>query len=251
MNIFLLRGLVREKEHWGAFKDEVQKAFPKANIITPEIQGVGQYVEMISPNNFDDMIEFMRNNHLEKFGQEEENILLAMSLGGMITRRWIELHPADFNKIILVNTSFKGINSLFHRLKPEAILNFLKIFATPKIEDRERKIVKMVSNNDSNHEEIIKNWIEIQKKRPVKRSSFINQIKAALTFSPAQTWPKETPLLILGAKSDRLCSVESSVKLHEVWGGVLHLNEKAGHDLPIDDSPWMLEKIKSWLEAEK
>jgi pimeloyl-ACP methyl ester carboxylesterase len=108
----------------------------------------------------------------------------------------------------------------------------------------------MVSNNNTNHEKIIKNWIEIQNKRPVKRASFINQIKAALTFSPAQTWPSNIPLLVLAGKMDRLCSVESSKKIHKVWGGELALHETAGHDLPIDDAPWMIEKIKNWLKAE-
>jgi alpha-beta hydrolase superfamily lysophospholipase len=250
MNIFLLRGLVREKEHWGDFKVQIESAFPNANIITPEIQGVGQFIDITSPDNFDEMIEFMRKNHIECFDNDQENILMAMSLGGMITRRWIELHQKDFKKIILVNTSFKGINPLFHRLKPACIVNFLKIFATPGIENRERTIVKMVSNNNTNHEKIIKNWIEIQNKRPVKRASFINQIKAALTFSPAQTWPSNIPLLILAGKMDRLCSVESSKKIHKVWGGELALHETAGHDLPIDDAPWMIEKIKNWLKAE-
>jgi pimeloyl-ACP methyl ester carboxylesterase len=248
MNIFLLRGLVREKEHWGDFKQKVQDAFPNANIVTPEIQGVGEYVDLISPNNFQAMIEFMRSNHQEYFTSNQDNILFAMSLGGMITRQWIEMYPSDFKKIILVNTSFKGINPLFKRLRPVSILNFFKIFLSPGVKARETSIIKMVSNNSKNHSRIIQEWIEIQSRRPVKRASFINQIKAALTFNPPQTWPSGLPLLILAAKKDRLCSYKSSQKLHEVWGGQYLEHETAGHDIPIDDGEWLIDKIKRWME---
>jgi pimeloyl-ACP methyl ester carboxylesterase len=248
MNIFLLRGLVREKAHWGEFKEKIQATFPDAKIITPEIQGVGQYNEMTSPDNFPEMIDFMRSNHEEYFNGDQENVLLAMSLGGMITRQWIEMYPNDFNKIILVNTSFKGINPLFDRLKPAGIINFFKIFFSPGVKARERSIIKMVSNNNLNHEEIIQEWIDIQIKRPVKRASFINQIKAALTFTPPQTWPGTLPLLILAGKNDRLCSFKSSKKLHKVWGGQYLEHPTAGHDIPIDDAEWLIEKIKRWLE---
>lgn len=247
MNIFLLRGLVREKAHWGKFVQELEEAFPSDNIITPEIQGVGQFVDIISPTNFDEMVEFMRDQYLTQIESGEECILIAMSLGGMIARLWMEKHPQDFSKCILVNTSFKGISHIHERLRPLSILNFFKIFLTPSIEKREKAIIKMVSNNDTNHDEIIKEWIEIQKKRPVKRQNFLNQMKAAMTFNPPLLKP-DADLLVLAAKADRLCNYKCSVKLHKRWGGKLSINEKAGHDLPIDDSPWMINEIKTWLK---
>ena len=250
MNIFLLRGLVREKEHWGEFKSIIQNQFPDANIVTPEIQGVGEFVDITSPDNFSEMIEFMRSKNLQYFDQDQNNILMAMSLGGMITRQWIELYPNDFKKIILVNTSFKGLNPLFHRLKPAGLINFLRIFFSPGTEAREKSIVQMVSNNRANHKTIIAQWTDIQKKRPVKRASFVNQIKAALTFSPPQTWPKSLPLLILSGKGDRLCSYKSSEKIHELWGGDIEFHPTAGHDIPIDDSQWLMEKMSKWLVKE-
>lgn len=247
MNIVLLRGLVREKAHWGDFINELKESFPGANIITPEIPGVGEYINIDSPNNFDAMIEFMREKILKDI-QGQDNLLIAMSLGGMIARQWIEKFPNDYSKVVLVNTSFKGINSLFHRLKPISILNFLKIFLTPGTDQRERSIVEMVSNNSTNHERIIKEWIEIQKLRPVKRISFINQIKAALSFSPPLTWPESKALLILTGQKDRLCDYRSSLTLHQKWGGDLKIHPTAGHDLPIDDAPWMIKNIKEWIK---
>lgn len=244
MNIFLLRGLVREKRHWGSFLEKTKKAFPGANIITPEIPGVGEYCHIPSPPSFDEMIHFMREKNIASL-QGSNNVILAMSLGGMLAKRWSELYPEDFQRIILVNTSFKGLNPLFHRLRFLSVLRFLRIFATLKLSAREKLIIQMVSNNNQNHETVLKEWEEIQKSAPVSRKSFINQIAAALSFNPAKERPK-APLLILAGKKDRLCSYKCSLKLREQWGGQLEFHPEGGHDLPIDDPEWIIEKMKTF-----
>ena len=247
MNIFLLRGLVREKEHWGEFKKLIHLYFPEANIITPEIQGVGEFVDQISPNNFRDMVQFMRQKNQEYFHSNSNNIIIAMSLGGMMIKQWLEMYPQDFKKVILINTSFKGINPISKRLRILTLLNFIKIFISRNINNRERSIIKIVSNLNKDNEEIIKSWVAIQKKRPVSKKSFINQIKAALNFKTNKNWPKEIPLLILASKKDKLCHYSCSEKLSKLWQGEFHLHSSAGHDLPLDDGEWLLKKIKNWI----
>lgn len=250
MRIFVLRGLVREKGHWGEFPKELQQAFPNASIITPEIKGVGEYYKEISNDNFFEMVEFMREKFFINAPGEGPNYIMAMSLGGMIARTWMEKYPEDFTGAILVNTSFKGINSLFERLQPKSILSFLKIFANPSLEKRERLIVEMVANDKSKYDKVAAEWIEIQKARPVRRKSFVMQIKAALSYTPPKEKPKAR-LLWLASKGDRLCSYKSSLKLQKLWGGDMYLHETAGHDFPIDDTPWLVEKMKTWIEKEK
>lgn len=248
MNIFLLRGLVREKEHWNWFKKYLIEEFPNANIILLEIPGVGETYDQISPDSFEAMVDFMRDKHLDSISNQEENLLMAMSLGGMIARVWMDKYPSDFKKVVLVNTSFKGITPLFKRLRPKALLKFINIFCTPSIEGREKKILAMVSNDKVEREKLLDGWVEIQKKRPVKRKSFINQIKAALTSKVSIKVPKDVDLLIIGAKGDGLCHYESSVLLNKAWGGELRIHETAGHDLPIDEPKWLVNTIKSWYQ---
>lgn len=246
-NIVLLRGLVREKRHWGDFPRLLKEAIPQLNIILPEIQGVGEFADMISPSNFDEMISFMRNQILEDL-QNEDTIILAISLGGMIAKRWTELHPEDFSKMILLNTSFKGINPLFNRLQPSALIKFLKIFMTGSLEKREEQIVQLVSNEKDNHAGLVEDWIKIQNDAPVKKQSFVNQIRAALSFTPSKKRP-QIPVMILAGIGDRLCHYKSSLKLHNIWGGSIHLHETAGHDLPSDDPQWLINKVKKFIEA--
>ena len=246
MNIFLLRGLIREKAHWGSFVDELQAAIPEARILTPEIQGVGAFHEQVSADNFDDMIDFMREPFASYFEGDGENLLLAMSLGGMIARQWMERYPDDFRKVVLANTSFRGLNPIYRRLRPASMLRFARIFFTRGVEAREDAILRMVGNHPADRDRILEEWVEIQSARPVSRQSFLNQLKSALTFRPPLSRPR-ADLLILAARGDRLCSYRCSVRLHEVWGGKLSLHPTAGHDIPLDDSAWMIGQIKTWL----
>ncbi|MGK0367905.1 MAG: pimeloyl-[acyl-carrier protein] methyl ester esterase [Thermoproteota archaeon] len=247
MNIFLLRGLVREKRHWGDFPHLIRKAFPKAQIHLLEIPGVGESAHLISPSNFDEIVEFMRNKQLESIQQGENNILFALSLGGMLSSLWMQKYPNDFKQTILVNTSLKGFSPLLRRLRPRAVLKFLQLTLTINIGMRELGILRLISNDTSKHEEILKSWISIQKDAQVLRASFYNQIKAALTFTPALEPPKAR-ILILGAINDRLCHYSCSVELHKYWRGTLRLSPEGGHDLPIDQPDWLIEEMKNWIE---
>jgi len=246
MNIFLLRGLIREKAHWGSFIGELEAAFPGDRIHTLEIPGVGAAHRETTPASFDEMIRFMRDPVAEHFSGREENLLLAMSLGGMMARRWMELYPADLRWVVLANTSFKGLSPLHHRLRPSSMLRFVRIFFTPGTEARERAIVRMVSNNPERHEQIVREWLAIQEQRPVSRGSFLNQIRAALTFHPTLSRP-DVQLLILAGKGDRLCDPRCSEAIHRAWGGTLVMHPTAGHDLPTDDPAWVIEQIRGWL----
>jgi alpha-beta hydrolase superfamily lysophospholipase len=145
---------------------------PGDRILTLEIPGVGCTHGQITPDNFDEMIASMRNPLAGLFSADQENVLLAMSLGGMIARRWLETCPNDFQKVVLANTRFRGLNPLHHRLRPASMLRFLWIFFTPGVEARERDIVGMVCNDPTRRERIVREWVEIQSKRPVAGKAF-------------------------------------------------------------------------------
>lgn len=244
-NIILLRGLVRESRHWGDFPAKLSKALNDIDVLTPEIQGVGKYIEKESPDNLIDMIEFMREQIKDQLNGN--STLVAMSLGGMIAKQWSEKYPDDFKNMVLINTSFKGMNPIYHRLRPNAILQFLNIFLTPHVALREKKILDLVSNVKAKREETHPLWVKIQKESPVSRKSFINQIKAALKFSPASEKPKIRTLLV-ASKKDRLCDVLCTTKLSHKWDLPLKLHQSAGHDLPMDDPDWLIKKINEFIQ---
>lgn len=247
MNIFLLRGLVREKRHWGDFVDKIQKAYPDAKIYTPEIQGVGEYHDMTSPDSLEEMVDFMRSKFQTQIESSDDNLLIAISLGGMMSRCWMEKYPDDFKKVVLMNTSFRGISKLFHRLQPSALFTFVRLFLTINTAFRELGILRLVSNSPEDKlQAILPSWIKIQKDAPVKKNSFIAQIKAALKYHPPLEKPK-AQLLILAGAADRLCHCQCSIDVYKTWGGKLELHPYAGHDLPMDAPEWIIKHIKIWV----
>lgn len=245
MNIVLLRGLIREKRHWGDFPQKLKRSFPDAKILTPEIQGTGEHHKMSSPANFDEMISFMRER-LAGDLQGKSNIVVAISLGGMLAKRWSELYPADFQKLVLLNTSFKGVNPLLKRLRLQSFLGFLRVFATFDAAKREALILDIVCNSKVNRAELEKLWSDIQRDAPVNRSNALKQLRAALTFSPSPA-PPTGELLVLAGKKDKLCSWECSRELAKRWKGRLEVHPEAGHDLPIDAGDWVAQKIKDFV----
>ncbi|MBC76730.1 MAG: hypothetical protein CME64_12015 [Halobacteriovoraceae bacterium] len=247
MNIVLLRGLVREQRHWGEFKDLVAKTFPQAKVLLLDIPGTGTRCDELSPSNFDQMISQIREEYLSKKAPGSTTII-AQSLGGMLAKRWSELHPQEFDRMILINSSFKGINPIHKRLRPKAWLDFLNIFINQKLEQREKLILKLVSNDIEKQNENLKSWCEIQTSAPVKKVSFINQILAAVTFNPSKIAP-DTQLMLIASKGDRLCSYECSMELSKRWGVPVELHPDAGHDLPIDAPNWLIERIESFIHS--
>jgi hypothetical protein len=79
-----------------------------------------------------------------------------------------------------------------------------------------------------------------------RRKSFLNQIRAALTYRPSLVRPG-ADLLTLAGRRDRLCDCRSSIRIHQVWGGTLAIHPWAGHDLPLDDPRWVVQQIQAWL----
>jgi len=248
--LFLLRGLVREKAHWGYFTQTLQAKLPDWEFHFVEIPGVGEFHKLTTPSQLSEMVEFMRERHKHLFNDQSECMILALSLGGMIARCWMELYPDDFSRAILVNTSFRGLSPFWRRLQPSALLEFVRIFLTPDISKREAGILQLVSNNSETHPEHLRNWDQVQKQRPVSRKSFINQVIAAVRYRPALTPPKPRILILTGAK-DRLCHYSCSIEIYKKWRGSIRIHPDGGHDLPIDASEWMIDKISEWIKQNR
>ena len=246
MNIFLLRGLIREKEHWYKFPQKLQKSFKNHSIYLMEIPGVGQKCKTISPSNFKDMVLNIRQEFQSLFTPENNNIIISISLGGMISREWIKMFPKDFSHAVFINSSFKGLSPFYRRLRAPSLISFINFFLTTNMEKREKKILELVSNNKTEHIEVLEHWIDIQKKRPVLIQSFFNQLRAAIFYNPPLN-KFNTKLLTIAGKGDRLCHYSCSEKIYQTWGGQLELHDSAGHDLSTDEPDWLIEKIKSWL----
>jgi alpha-beta hydrolase superfamily lysophospholipase len=246
-HFYLFRGLIREAEHWGDFPKDLQASNPGSKFTTIDIPGAGVFFKNPSPLSVKKMVEKMRQIYLENQNPDEEKVLIAISLGGMIAGQWLKDYSEDFDKAVLVNTSYGGYSKIFERIKPEALLYLLKV-PTLKGRAKEAHILRLVSNHKNVFDKTLNLWEKIQKERPVSLPNTIRQLTAGGLFRIGNFIPK-LPVLILAGTQDRMVSVNCSRSIAKRWNAPIIEHPTAGHDLTSDDPKWMIEKINSFVST--
>ena len=85
----LLRGLTRERRHWGALPALLRDALGGARVLPVDLPGNGEFASLRSSANVPDMVDFVRRVALES-GVPGPYRVLAMSLGGMVATDWAQ-----------------------------------------------------------------------------------------------------------------------------------------------------------------
>jgi len=83
---------------------------------------------------------------------------------------------------------------------------------------------------------------------PVSRKNALRQLLAATRYRPPLTEPK-VPLLVLSSLGDGLVDPRCSGMLTALWHCAGATHPWAGHDLTLDDGPWVAARIREWLAA--
>jgi pimeloyl-ACP methyl ester carboxylesterase len=256
-HFILIRGLGREARHWGSFPQELSAALDnKVRIDCIDLPGTGRFSEMRSPIAMEDIAEFAREKFLEIRRRQRENgevpsvrsHLVGISLGGMVAAEWIGRWRDDFTNCTLINTSFSSYSPAYKRLSPEAYLHFMNIARSSNTIDRERHILKMVSNRADLHDSLASEWAAIQRSRPVTGENLARQVLAAARFKPRFNTP-DLPVLVLTSLRDRMVDPSCSEVIAERWGCPIERHPSAGHDLPIDDSAWVVDQLVNWTKG--
>ena len=122
------------------------------------------------------------------------------------------------------------------------LLKLSLIGATP--EAWERAVLRLTSNHT--HDDVLPHWLELRHENPVSRSNTVRQLIAAARFQAPQAKPM-VPTLLLASEQDHLVSVNCSKTLSRHWQCDLRVHSSVGHDLPLDDGPWVAARVRVWL----
>lgn len=239
-----IRGLARHSAHWGPFIPEFQKAFPQDEIETLDLRGNGHYAH--SPS-FLSIVENVRDlRSRSRFIQNGEHVfLMTISLGSMVAAEWARLYPDEIEGLVTINTSDKGTASFFERMKPANYLHVLKFLGKDKDkESLESEIMDITTNHFSEKHQWAQKFSKIP---PTSKLNLVRQLVAAGTYEFPDHKPK-TEVLILCSEKDKLCSVECSKRIAEMWTVKPHTHPTAGHDIPLDDPAWVVDQVKNWLQ---
>lgn len=243
----LLRGLCREAAHWGEFPAELQARFPGSTLTTLDLPGTGQFYLDPSPTRIEAITEQVRHQALASGYLEQPVSILALSLGGMVAWEWLSRYPKDIAAAVLVNTSFASLSPFYQRLRWQSYGQFLSLLLEQDLYERELAIIRLVSTRRDHDQEIATRWTQIQKTRPISLTNCLRQLKAAAQYRPGGR-QAETPLLLLNGRGDRLVDPACSDAIHQRWLGDIIKHPWAGHDLCLDDGPWVANHIKQWID---
>ncbi|TAJ81216.1 MAG: alpha/beta hydrolase [Gallionellaceae bacterium] len=243
----LLRGLMREVRHWGAFPAQFKHATGAQNVVTLNFPGNGNLHAQASPASVAEMVQHCRAQ-LKQLGYAPPYRVLALSLGAMVAVEWGQQHPHEIEKLVLINTSLAPYNPFYRRLRPGNYVRLIRYLLCGSTEQREGLILRLTSTQSRSAQQraaLLAQWIGYARECPVTRANILRQLYAAISYRAVATAPP-VPVLLLAGQQDRLVNVKCSLTLAQHWGCAIGLHPTAGHDLPLDDGVWVAQRVKDW-----
>lgn len=241
----LLRGLTRESGHWGAFPAMLRERLPGARVVAIDLPGNGRLNKEQSPARIEATVESCRRQ-LQAMAIETPVHLLAMSLGAMVAVEWARRYPDELAACALVNTSLRPFSPWYRRLRPAnygALLGLLRPGQDPR--RREETILRLTSRHPPQRDALIDEWTALREAHPVSAANALRQLLAAARYrAPAEA--PAVPLLVLSSRCDALVDVQCSRALARGWGVAIVEHPTAGHDLALDDGPWLARQVGEW-----
>ena len=241
----LLRGWAREARHWGHFPDELRTALPGADVRTLDLPGNGRLHERRSPLSVPAMVDELRALHLRR---GERYALFGLSLGAMACIDWTLRYPGEVEACVLLNTSLRPFSRFYERLRPAAYATILRsALFEPDAARREAASLRMTSATARADTALAAAWAGYAHERPVSRANVLRQLIAAARYRVPASAPRSPVLLLAGAR-DRVVNPNCSARLADAWDVALAVHPSAGHDLTLDDGPWVAAQVKDWLK---
>ena len=249
----LLRGLTRESRHWGAFPQTLARQWPAARILTPDLPGNGRLYRLQSPSTVEAMAADCRARLLAQ-GERPPFHVLAMSLGAMVAVAWANAQPDEIAAGVLINTSLRPFSPFHQRLRPgnyAALLGLMLRRHETQVQEvraREALVLAITSRMCVDAAAVLDDWVAYRRECPVSRANALRQLLAAARYRAPPQRPA-APILVLAGAQDRLVDPRCSERLAQQWSAPVALHPSAGHDLPLDDGPWVAAQAREWMPA--
>jgi pimeloyl-ACP methyl ester carboxylesterase len=236
----LLRGLVREKRHWGAFPAELE-AQNGVTTLCLDLPGTGTECTRPSPKTIAAIVDDIRERFLAVRGDQGPWGIFAVSLGGMVALDWAARYPDDFTRCVVSNTSAADVSSPLDRFRPSAWPTIARAGAASAA-TRERRILDLTSNHLADRAGLADQHARYAVEQPIGWATFARQILAASRSRLPAAIP--VPVTVLVSDGDRLVDPTCSRRIAERLGAPLRVHPDGGHDLPLDAPAWVIEQLR-------
>jgi pimeloyl-ACP methyl ester carboxylesterase len=243
-----LRGLMRETRHWGNFPAVFSHEIAGADVVLLDLPGNGRLHQMPSPLRVEEMVEHCRCD-LQARGIAPPYQVLALSLGAMVAVAWGARYPEELDGCVLINTSLRPFSPFYQRLRPRNYPDLFGLALRPSDPvKQEQLILRLTSCNGESQTDTLAAWVAYKQEYPVSRNNALRQLIAAGQYRAPARKPAP-PMLILASAMDQLVNPRCSQHLASQWQTPLLMHPGAGHDLPLDDGPWVVRQVRNWLAA--
>ena len=247
----LLRGLTRERGHWGALPGLMQEGLALAGddrIFAVDLPGNGALHALPSPTRIAATMQACRAQ-LQAAGLQPPFSVLAMSMGAMVAVEWAARHPGELAACVLVNTSLRPFSPWYQRLRPACYGALLRLAVWP-VSDRqhEQTVLALTSRHAQQADVVVDAWTRLRQQHPVSTVNALRQLLAAARYRAPVRAPA-VPMLVLASARDGLVDVACSRRLAQQWQVPIREHASAGHDLPLDDGPWVVAQVRDGFTA--
>ena len=242
----LLRGLTREQGHWGRFPAELAAALADTLPDTRPgtLPGAGVLHNQPCPWQVAAMVDACQRQ-LAAQGAVPPYHLLGLSLGGMVAAAWSRACPQEVASLVLVNTSLRPYSPLQRRLRAALWPRLLRLLASQDRPAIKRAVLQLTSRQPERHHPVLSDWLAIHQARPVRAATALRQLLAGARYR----WvgpPPAMPVLVVCSASDGLVDPACSQRIAQAWQAELASHPTAGHDLALDDGPWLAARVAAW-----
>lgn len=242
-SILMLRGLARERRHWGTVIDMIQQQTEK-EVLTPDLPGFGNESEVEPPMSIRQTMEMIR----QKLGAPKKLDIVGLSLGGMVVHEWVRHYPEEINSFVMINSSFGSISPFYKRLRWQIYKQIIDISLAQFPRERERKILEIVANSAERREEVLLDWVKVAQERNWNPVHVLKQISAAAIYRPSIE-PLKTSGLVLSCLGDRFMDPSCPATLAKALKVPLISHPWAGHDLGVDDPKWLVDRLAEFWKS--
>jgi len=240
----LIRGLAHEAAHWMKFYDVMRSRMPADNIHRVDLLGTGVHHRETSPLYIEELTQRAREDALKI--ADPPYFLLSLSMGSMVAYDWERKFSKDVEGLILMNPSFRNFSPFYQRLRWQIYPDLISSTFSRDPVEREKRILRIISQNKEKHEEAAKIRVKIREQRPVTLVNMVRQTIASSLYAAKDGAP-EAPTLLLSGAGDHMVDPKCSKEIAKAWKIPHRIHPWAGHNLTLDDPEWVIESILEWL----
>lgn len=240
----LLRGLTREAGHWGDFGPQLSHALGGAPVHMMDPPGAGLRHADRSPADVAAIADAC-HAELSRLALPTPVRLLGLSMGGMVAAAWSLRHPADVSALVLVNTSFGGLSPPWQRMQIARWPIVARAALGWTGASVEELVLRLTSAQPLRHAGVLDQWRALRSRHPVSAMNAARQLLAAARWRVPEHAPA-VPTLVIASAGDRLVDPACARAIARQWSLPLRQHPWAGHDLPLDDGPWLVDQVAAW-----